>query len=46
MEEAHVAVVPGSSYHYPGYIRLSYATSMKNIEQGVDQLIQVINKLK
>ncbi len=46
LEEAHIAVVPGSSFHYPGYIRLSYATSMKNIEKGMEQMVKAIKKLK
>ena len=35
IEAARVAVVPGSAFGAPGYVRLSYATSMKNVEEGV-----------
>jgi aspartate aminotransferase len=32
IESARVAVVPGSAFGAPGHVRLSYATSMKNVE--------------
>ena len=35
LERAKIAVVPGSAFGYPGYLRLSYATSMENIEEGL-----------
>lgn len=37
LEEAHVAVVPGSNFGSSdgdAYVRISYATSMENIEEG------------
>ena len=37
--EVHkVAVVPGSGFGAPGFVRLSYATSMKNIQEGVSRI--------
>jgi aspartate aminotransferase len=38
LEEARVATVPGSAFGAPGHIRLSYATSMENIEQGLERV--------
>ena len=38
LENAHVAVVPGSVFEGQGHIRLSYATSRKNIEEGVRRI--------
>jgi aspartate aminotransferase len=38
VEVGKVAVVPGSGFGAPGFVRLSYATSMKNIEEGVARL--------
>ena len=38
LERARVAVVPGSGFLAPGFMRLSYATSMKNIEEGLTRL--------
>src|SRR5690606_1361233 len=32
LEEARCAVVPGSAFQAPGYLRLSYATSMEKLE--------------
>ncbi len=38
LEKAQVAVVPGSGFGASGYIRLSYATSMENIETGLSRI--------
>lgn len=38
LEKAKIAVVPGSAFGAEGYMRLSYATSMKKIEEGMDRL--------
>ncbi len=38
LQEAKVAVVPGSAFGLEGHIRLSYATSMENIEKGLNQI--------
>lgn len=38
LEKAKVAVVPGEPFGAPGFIRLSYATSMQNIEKGLDRI--------
>jgi aspartate aminotransferase len=38
MEELNIALVPGSAFGAPGYVRLSFATSMENIEQAVKRL--------
>jgi len=46
LEEAKVAVVPGSGFGAPNYIRLSYATSMENIEKGLDRIEEAIAKLR
>lgn len=35
-----VAVVPGSAFGMEGYIRLSYATSMENLEKALDRIQQ------
>ena len=45
IEEARVAVVPGSSFYAPGFVRLSYATSQANIEKGVSRLGEALGKL-
>lgn len=38
LEEAKVAVVPGSGFGAPENMRLSYATSMDSIEKGVERI--------
>lgn len=38
LEKAYVAVVPGSGFGARNYIRLSYATSMENIETGLGRM--------
>jgi aspartate aminotransferase len=45
IEAAKVAVVMGSAFHAPGFVRLSYATSMKNVEEGVRRLAETLPKL-
>jgi aspartate aminotransferase len=42
LNEAGVAVVPGSAFGAPGYMRLSFATSMKNLKQAMDRLEGVL----
>jgi aspartate aminotransferase len=46
IEDAKVAVVPGSAFYAPGYIRLSYATSQANIEKGLSRIGEALAKLK
>jgi aspartate aminotransferase len=38
LAEQKVAAVPGVAFGSEGFIRLSYATSMENIEKGLDRL--------
>jgi aspartate aminotransferase len=45
MEEAKVAVVPGIAFGSDDYIRLSFATSDKDIENGVKRIQEAMNKL-
>ncbi len=35
LETAKVAVVPGEAFLYPGYFRISFASSMAALEQGI-----------
>ncbi len=47
LEEANVAVVPGSGFGAPNNIRLSYATSLELLEKAVERIHQFVeNKLK
>lgn len=38
IEEGNVALVTGDAFGAPGYVRLSFATSMDILEQGLDRL--------
>lgn len=46
LNEFQVAVVPGVAFGSEPYMRLSYATSMANIEVGLDRLQEFIKELK
>jgi aspartate aminotransferase len=41
LEKLSLAVVPGSAFGSPGYVRLSFATSMDNIKLSVEKLASV-----
>ena len=43
LEKAKVALVPGSGFGAEGYVRWSYATSMENINKGLDRLEKFLN---
>jgi len=38
LDQGGIAVVPGSAFGAPGYIRISFATSMDNLKEGVKRL--------
>lgn len=40
LEEAHVAVVPGTAFQAPGHFRISYATDMRSLEQACQRIQQ------
>jgi len=44
VEQAHVAVVPGSSFgkHGEGYLRLAYANSVENIQEALVRIRRVL----
>lgn len=46
LEEAAVAVVPGTGFYAPGHIRLSYATSVPLIEEGVRRIASGLQSLR
>jgi aspartate aminotransferase len=45
LEEARVAVVPGSAFGSDDHIRISYATSMERIREGVQRIEAAVRKL-
>ena len=42
LAEAHVAVVPGEAFGTASHVRISYATSMKELERGLDRIHKFI----
>jgi len=46
LKEARVAIVPGDAFGADDYIRLSYATSMTNLEKSMDRIVEALGKLK
>ncbi len=45
LEKVHIATVPGSGFGADGFIRLSYATSMEKIKEGLDRLERFVREL-
>jgi len=43
IEKAGVALVPGSAFGSPGYIRISYATSLDVLKDALDRIEKVIS---
>ncbi|WP_347499717.1 pyridoxal phosphate-dependent aminotransferase [Proteiniborus sp. DW1] len=43
LDEAKVAVIPGSAFGADDFIRLSYATSMENIKEGLNRIEETLN---
>ena len=46
LEKEKVAVVPGIAFGVDNYVRLSYATSIKNIEEGLNRIESFVNGIK
>ncbi|MFP4144971.1 MAG: pyridoxal phosphate-dependent aminotransferase [Phycisphaeraceae bacterium] len=45
LENAKVAVVPGEDFGAPSHVRLSFATSMEQIDKGLDRIEQYLGQL-
>lgn len=45
LDEARVAVVPGDAFGEDGYIRISYATSMEKLKEGVSRIRRAVDKI-
>ncbi|MES1255329.1 MAG: pyridoxal phosphate-dependent aminotransferase [Acidobacteriota bacterium] len=42
LEDARVAVTPGEAFDAPGFIRISYATSMETLREGSRRLLEFV----
>jgi aspartate aminotransferase len=45
LEQNHVAVVPGNDSGFETHVRLSFATSMEQIDKGIDRIAEFLKKL-
>ncbi len=45
LHQVKVATVPGSAFGAEGYLRLSYATSMENLKEGVERIKEALAQL-
>jgi len=46
IEREHVVVVPGEAFDAPGYIRISYATSMDRLREGATRMLRFVESLQ
>ncbi len=46
LEEAQVAAVPGIAFGSDAYLRISYATSMENLEKGMERMARFVSSLQ
>jgi aspartate aminotransferase len=42
LNDAHVALTPGEAFDAPGFARISYATSMKELERGSQRILEFL----
>lgn len=43
LEKAHVGTVPGTDFNAPGFVRMSYATSLENIHKALERIGKLLN---
>lgn len=43
LEEKKVALVPGSAFLKPGFVRLSFATSIERLTEALDRIEDFLN---
>lgn len=46
IEKEYVAVTPGEAFDAPGYLRISYATSMDQLKEGATRLLRFAESLQ
>ncbi|HLG56276.1 MAG TPA: pyridoxal phosphate-dependent aminotransferase [Vicinamibacterales bacterium] len=46
IEKEHVVVTPGEAFDAPGYLRISYATSMDQLREGADRILRFAESLQ
>jgi aspartate aminotransferase len=46
IQKEHVAVTAGEAFDAPGYIRISYATSIDQLRDGADRILRFVDSLQ
>ena len=46
LKEAKVSLIPGAAFGADDYMRISFATSMEKIEEGMNRITEALRKLK
>jgi aspartate aminotransferase len=46
LDEARVAITPGEAFDAPGFIRISYATSIEELKRGTAKIIDFVRALE
>jgi len=42
LTDAHVAVTPGEAFDAPGCLRISYATSIERLREGISRILEFL----
>jgi aspartate aminotransferase len=46
LEKEHVVVTAGEAFDAPGYLRISYATSMEQLREGANRILRFVESLQ
>ena len=46
LEQARVAITPGEAFDAPGFIRISYATSLTELKRGTDRILDFVRAME
>jgi aspartate/methionine/tyrosine aminotransferase len=46
LDDARVAVTPGEAFDAPGFLRISYATSIEDLKRGTERLLTLVRSLE
>jgi aspartate aminotransferase len=46
LDQSRVAITPGEAFDAPGFLRLSYATSLKELERGSERIISFVRAIE
>jgi aspartate aminotransferase len=44
LDDARVAVTPGEGFDAPGFLRISYATSLDRLREGTNRIFEFVKK--